>query len=69
MNNIIQATAGPETAKAFVNAKFLADRWGVTEASIYNWGRAGRIPSMKCGRTIRFPLAATLAAVEGAAAA
>ena len=61
------AASAPQNNE-FVNAKFLADRWGVTLPTIYNWARENRLPSCKLGRTVRFPLAQALAAMEGAAA-
>jgi excisionase family DNA binding protein len=62
----LQKTAvQPSKAESeFVNAKFLADRWDVTLPTIYNWARENRIPSVKCGRTVRFPRARALAAME-----
>jgi hypothetical protein len=54
----------PPTEK-LVRAKTIAERYDVTERSVFNWKDEGKIPCVKIGKTIRFDLAAVIAAIEG----
>lgn len=51
-----------------VKAKAIAKRYNVTEATIYNWARSGKIPSVAFCGVIRFNMEAVRAVIEGGAA-
>jgi hypothetical protein len=51
-----------------VKAKVLAKRYNVTEATIYNWAKSGKIPSVSFCGVIRFDMEAVRAVIEGGAA-
>ena len=48
----------------FVRAKVIAERYSVTERSVFNWKAQGRIPFVQIGKTIRFPLCDVIQKLE-----
>lgn len=58
-------TALPTNNEPRVRAKVIADRYGVTERCVLQWGETGRIPRIKIGKTVRFNLALVVEAIEG----
>jgi hypothetical protein len=48
----------------FVRTKVIAERYSVTERSVFNWKAQGRIPFVQIGKTIRFPLCEVIEKLE-----
>ena len=63
LGTVMQTTATQEAPR--VRAKVIADRYGVTERCVLQWGESGRIPRIKIGKTVRFNLAAVVEPIEG----
>ena len=57
-------TATP-TNVTFVTQKDLAKRYAVSVAAVSKWASSGRIPCIRIGKSVRFDLAAVIAAIEG----
>lgn len=61
-----QTNTLPEpTETCLVRARTIAKRYDVTERCVFNWKDRGQIPFVQIGKTIRFPLAAVIAKLEG----
>jgi excisionase family DNA binding protein len=39
--------------KKALTQKELAERWGVTERTVYNWRKTGRVDAVKVANTVR----------------
>jgi predicted DNA-binding transcriptional regulator AlpA len=63
-----KATTANRSDQRIVRAKVIAERYDVSERCVHQWGESGRIPRIKIGKTVRFNLAAVVAAIEGGAA-
>lgn len=58
-------TAGTEPPP-LLEADELARALGLAKHTIYRWGKAGRIPSIRLGRKVRYVLADVIAALRAA---
>jgi excisionase family DNA binding protein len=53
----MSVTAGrPLTASEILTPQQLADRWQVTKPQVYRLAREGKVPCIRIGKYVRFPL-------------
>ena len=58
------STTPPLPAEGFVTAKAIAGLYDVQPATVYNWAKTKKIPSLKFEDTVRFDVAVVRAAIE-----
>lgn len=57
-------TRGRSPKTRLVDIHEIAEFYGVSPETVYDWKRAGRIPFVKVGKFLRFELRAVRAAIE-----
>jgi len=53
-----------QPAEGLINKGQTSDRLGVSQRTLDNWMKAGRVPYMKIGRTVRFRWETVLSALD-----
>ncbi len=61
----VERQLGPLVDRPTASVQEVADLFGVSAGSIYEAVRAGTVPHLKVGRSIRIPIAAVIACLLG----